>query len=83
VNAGQTATPPVIAGGQPTLRNESPEVLTRISGEIDNIITVEGPGTPTVVIVVEPKEALQEGDRSKLETPHIGTSSPSSTGGGQ
>jgi hypothetical protein len=25
-------------------------------------------GTPTVVIVVEPKEALQEGDRSKIET---------------
>lgn len=74
VNAGQTVTPPAQAGDPIRVVDANPTVIQQITGEINQSTeiateTVDVDGTPTVVIVVEPDEALQEGDPAKIETP--------------
>ena len=59
-----------------------PATPDQIQDAINNMPPVGpiGPGddeTPVVVIVVEPKEALQEGDKFKTETGFQGTSNTS------
>ena len=69
VNEGQTVRPPVRAGEPVTPMPANPGLLDNLRRqfvEIDRGGTPP-PVTPTVVIVVEPKEALQEGDRFKTE----------------
>lgn len=76
VNQGQTVRPPTQQGQVPEVIVASPEVIRDIEQQLINADRGETPveGTPTVVIVVEPKEALQEGDRSKIETEIHGSS---------
>jgi hypothetical protein len=82
VNAGQTVRPPTQAGQPVTPSPADRGVLDDLGRQLDQAgrPPVDGPtGTPTVVIVVEPKEALQEADRSK--TGEVPDASPA--GGGQ
>jgi len=65
VNAGQTSTPPRVAGGTPPVVQTPVEVIRADNQMIDEAGrggVIEGPGTPTVVLTVEPiKEALNPG----------------------
>ena len=87
VNAGQTATPPAQGGGVPPVVNTDAGVGNAISGEIDAATTIsidDGRTEPTtVVIVIEPKEAFQDGDPAKLETEVKGSSGNSTPSPGE
>jgi len=70
VNEGQTVRPPTQAGQPVTPSPADPALLADIGRQLDEAGRPPGrdiTGQPAVVIVVEPKEALQEGDRAKLE----------------
>lgn len=86
VTQGQTVRPPTQQGQtiqpQPATPTEIQEATENVNQATENAgqpTGGEGGQPPTVVVVVEPKEALQEGDRSKHETQTEGSTTGSSS----
>lgn len=78
VNAGQTSRPPTTAGGTVPVTVTPPGIVSEAQGhfrDIDKPPVVDQ--TPVILTVTPIKDALQEGDRYKLET---GTTAQTSTG---
>lgn len=79
VNQGQTVRPPTQQGQAPAVVAATPaeiqDATQQVNQSTDNVNQGGGGGPTTVVVVVEPKEAFQEGDKSKTETEVSGESS--------
>ncbi len=71
VRAGQMISPPTTAGGNPVIAPIPPAEITSINGQIDSIgrtTVIEEGGRQTILTVTPIIDALQNGDRAKVET---------------
>ena len=71
VRAGQMASPPTTAGGNPIISPIPPAEITAINNQIDSIgktVIIDEGGRQTILTVSPINDALQNGDRAKVET---------------
>jgi hypothetical protein len=70
--AGQMVSPPTTAGGNPVVAPIPPAEMTTINGQIDQIgrtVVIPGEGGQQTILTVTPIiDALQKGDRAKVDT---------------
>src|SRR4029079_8693429 len=71
VRAGQMSSPPTTAGGNPGVAPIPPAEITSINQQIDSIghaVVTDREGQPVIITVPPIIDALQNGDRAKVET---------------